>query len=118
MISRCCCPLWLNIQTKSVLVCVLESTFLRADPSFYPSLPPAAIPNCTASRGLTGGSPLMQHTPTLLTSLPTSTRVAFLVSYAVLFRCRNRSRGDGQLWHFHVDHDAGGAERGEADRRH
>lgn len=116
MISRCCCPLWLNIQTKSVCVCVCKSVCVCAlfwRWSFLPvclSLPPAVFPKCTASCGLTGEA--QQHDAHSSLQGPTSRRVH--IFFFFFFQCfvlvLKRLRGSGQLGHFHVDHDAGGAE--------
>lgn len=56
MISRCCCLLWLNIQTKKSVcdsACVLlwGWSFLSRLPESFNCSPPR---KCTAARGLTG----------------------------------------------------------------
>lgn len=46
MTSRCCCPLWLNIQTEPVFLCCLSVYTCVWGWSFHPlclSLPPAAL---------------------------------------------------------------------------
>lgn len=104
MISRCCCLLWLNTQTESVFV---RARFSGADPPF-PSSTCSPPKKCTASCGLTGGGSSSQHT--LLAAGPTSTCVHFLFSSSVFVLVLERLRGNRQLGHFHVDHDAGGVE--------
>lgn len=73
---------------------------------FCPSLPPAA-PECTASCGLSGGSPT-RHT--LLTAgLKTTMYIVFFPCFVLALEWL---RGSRQLGHFQIDHNAGGAECG------
>lgn len=105
MISRCCCLLWLNIQTKSVC------TVLREGGGLIPAshLPESSTygPKCTVSVGPIGEA--HQH-DTLLAAGLTSTRVTFCFLLLFCFLVLERLRRSRQLGHSHVDHDAGGAQ--------
>ena len=69
------------------------------------SLPPAALPKCTVSAGLIWRGPA-NTTHSLLQDVPLCDILISSVSFGSL----NGLRRSRQLGHFHVDHDAGGAE--------
>lgn len=112
MISRCCCPLWLNIQTKSVS----ESVFVYASlglilPSRLPKSSTCSPPkNALHPVGLQGRLTNTTHTPRCGADVHPCT---FLFSSSVFVLVLERLRGNRQLGHFHVDHGAGGVQRAE-----